>query len=167
MGGSHARKEEGTMKTFISEVNNIEVTRHLNIVTPQLLTAVLEEEQLRHTWTRLGPWDADGNGNSCHGDRKDRPTKGITNMHESVPAWHWKMNGNAAKSLHHLSTHGSVRFAEAGGSPLCDTSVPKEKKIKRSMNGSPCLCWCYSLAYSSLQVTENNHSTREGERKNQ
>lgn len=46
MGSSHARKEEGTMKTFISEVNNTEVTRHLNIVTPQLLIAVLKEKQL-------------------------------------------------------------------------------------------------------------------------
>lgn len=41
-------KEGGTAKTFISEVYNTEVTRHLNIVTPQLLVAVLGDEQLRH-----------------------------------------------------------------------------------------------------------------------
>lgn len=183
-----------TMKTFVSETNSTEGIRHLNIVAPELLIAMLGKEQLRRLWARLGPRDGNGNGNSCHGDRKERPTKGITNMHESEGAWGWIMQGDAAVvptlflspgSTATLSTYHLVCFVTAGGQPLCyrHLYLQKFKKEKKSsskgsktlnkLNSSPCLCWkkdCwwrYGSAFSSPRVTKNSLNMREGEKENQ
>lgn len=131
LGRSHRRQQAAqptlardTLKTFVWETNNTEGTRHLNIVTPQLLIAVLGEEQLRCMWARLGPRDANSNGNSYHGDHKERPTKGITNMRVSKGGWRWIMQGDATTvpalfpsqgSTAALSTYRLVCFAAAGG----------------------------------------------------
>lgn len=132
-----------TTETFVSETNNTEGMRHLNIVTPQLLIAMLGEEQLRHMWARLGPRDAHGNGNSCHGDNKERQTKGITNMQESKGAWSWIMQGDATTApvlllstgrTEKLSLYHFLSFVAAGGQLLCYWHLNLTKKPKPNKN---------------------------------
>lgn len=180
-------KEGGTAKTFISELYNTEVTRHLNIVTPQLLVAVLGEEQLRHMWARLGPRDTDCNGNGCHGDDEERPTKGITNMYVSRPAWRWIMQGNAAAvpepslSLERAGTQ-HVRFGLLCWNWWATTllqalTFQRKREQKRQSNEwfpkwfpssvqKKHFCWYYGLAFSLPWLT-NNCRMREGEKENQ
>lgn len=62
-----------------------------NTDMPHVLIALLQEKRPKNMWMRQGPRGTNGSGNGCHGNGKEKSTKGITNTYECKCFWHWIM----------------------------------------------------------------------------